>query len=150
MKDMHAQFRYFFLLVLFILVCIYADLKKKGWLIRFSSLLWAFSHPAWVFFLSGPPTCSQSSVLSALFPLRQQTVHAVPPSNIFFFSQCNRSFQQRATLRLMLLHWVDSLTAKSYGGFSVFEVNSKDIGGWVGGESGEVEEERWRLGDRPG
>lgn len=28
-KDMHAQLRYFFYLFLFILVCIYADLKKK-------------------------------------------------------------------------------------------------------------------------
>lgn len=62
-------------------LCCYPSLEK---MLTNQFLLSAlFSLPTC--FLSGPPTCTQSSVLSALFPLRQQTVHAVPPSDTFCF-----------------------------------------------------------------
>lgn len=135
-----VQFRLFYSIYL-CTVSQNADVFLKqmtGWLptnrptvMHFSSLFFKCFHPALVWW---PPTCSHS-VFSALFSFRLQSGHTVPSPSFF---QCNRSFQQCASVCLILLYC--SVTANSSSGFFVFVVTPNTLQvvvvQWVGGMKG--------------
>lgn len=101
----------------------------------FFFFFFGFFHLFFVHLLfRGAPTFSQSSVLCSAL---QQSGHAVPSPDLFFYVIDPFSSRQC----VLDSAFTDSVTGKSYLSFffffsSALEVNSKDIGGWVGGELG--------------
>lgn len=113
---------FYYLLWTYLCTCLSLLTRNRLNAVYAFSLLWAFSYSAIVSWR--PPTCSQSSVLSAVFSFRQQSDHTAPAPDFF---QWNRSVQQCASLCLMLLYWLDPVTAKSPFRFFVFVVTPKTL-----------------------
>lgn len=84
-------------------------------------MLSTFSHPAFIL--------RATYLLTVLSALSSVPFQAADWSHCAFsqFFQCNRSFQQRASLCLMFVYCLDPVTAKSCLGFFVFVVTQKTL-----------------------